>query len=158
MAAGSYAPGRCAPLLPASGAAPTLSTGPVVAHPIRRWLAMSCIDPFRRFLVAAIPLLLIPPGPLRAQEHEHAASEEEIGSVHFPTSCNEAAQARFDRGVAKLHSFWFDSANEEFAAAAAADPSCAMAHWGTAMTFWGNPMARTAPSAENTAEAMAAVA
>jgi len=115
----------------------------------------------RSLFVAAIPLFLIPPCPLRAQEHgEHAHPEgdEEIGSVHFPTSCNEAAQERFDRGVAKLDSFWFDSANEEFAAAAAADPSCAMAHWGTAMTFWGNPMARTAPSAENTAEAMAAVA
>ena len=115
----------------------------------------------RSLFVAAIPLFLIPPGPLRAQEHgEHAHPEgdEEIGSVHFPTSCNEAAQERFDRGVAKLHSFWFDSANEEFAAAAASDPTCAMAHWGTAMTFWGNPMARTAPTAENTAEAVAAVA
>ncbi len=104
----------------------------------------------RLLLAAAIPLLLIPPGPLRAQEHgqhAHADGEEVIGSVHFPTSCNETAQERFDRAVAKLHSFWFDSANEEFAAAAAADPGCAMAHWGTAMTFWGNPMARCAPTA-----------
>ena len=115
----------------------------------------------RLLLAAAIPLLLIPPGPLRAQEHgqhAHAEGEEVIGSVHFPTSCNEAAQERFDRGVAKLHSFWFDSANEEFAAAAASDPGCAMAHWGTAMTFWGNPMARSAPTAENAAQAVAAVA
>ena len=96
--------------------------------------------------------------PLRAQEHEHARGEEEIGSVHFSTSCNEAAQERFDRGVAKLHSFWFASANEEFAAAAAADPACAMAHWGTAMTLWGNPMARIAPSDDHTAQAVAAVA
>ena len=115
----------------------------------------------RLLLAAAIPLLLLPPGPLRAQEHgqhAHGEGEEVIGSVHFPTSCNEAAQERFDRGVAKLHSFWFDSANEEFAAAAAADPGCAMAHWGTAMTFWGNPMARSAPTAENAAQAIAAVA
>ena len=122
---------------------------------------MSRSIPVRSLLVAAIPLLLVPPGPLRAQEHaEHAhpEGEEEIGSVHFPTSCNEAAQERFDRGVAKLHSFWFDSANEEFTAAAAADPGCAMAHWGTAMTFWGNPMARVSPSEGNTAEAVAAIA
>jgi tetratricopeptide (TPR) repeat protein len=33
-----------------------------------------------------------------------------------------------------------------------------MAHWGTAMSFWGNPMARVAPSEENTAQAVAAVA
>jgi tetratricopeptide (TPR) repeat protein len=121
---------------------------------------MSSRASFRRLLVAAIPLLLLPPGTLRAQEHgEHAHPEgEEIGSVHFPTSCNEAAQARFDRGVAKLHSFWFPSASEEFAAAAAADPGCAMAHWGTAMTLWGNPMARSSPSEDHTAQAVAAVA
>ena len=121
---------------------------------------MSRFGPIRSLLVAAIPLLLVPPGTLRAQEHgEHAhpEGEEEIGSVHFPTSCNEAAQARFDRGVAKLHSFWFPSASEEFAAAAAADPACAMAHWGTAMTLWGNPMARVAPSEDHTAQAVAAV-
>ncbi|MFN2384663.1 MAG: hypothetical protein ABR559_10475 [Gemmatimonadota bacterium] len=109
----------------------------------------------RTWLVALGSLLLS--APLRAQEHEHAAGEEVIGSVHFPTSCNEAAQDRFDRGVAKLHSFWFESASEEFAAAAAADPSCAMAHWGTAMTLWGNPMARSAPSSDRTAEAVAAI-
>ncbi|HJU86588.1 MAG TPA: hypothetical protein VJ788_04375, partial [Gemmatimonadota bacterium] len=112
-------------------------------------------------LAAAIPLLLLPPGPLRAQdhaEHAHPEGEEVIGTVHFPISCNETAQARFDRGVAKLHSFWFESANEEFAAAAAADPACAMAHWGTAMTLWGNPMARVAPSEDHTAQAVAAVA
>ena len=123
---------------------------------------MSRFGTIRSLLVVlAIPLFLLPPGPLRAQEHgEHAhpEGEEAIGSVDFPTSCNEAAQERFDRGVAKLHSFWFQSANEEFAAAAAADPSCAMPHWGTAMTFWGNPMARVGPTEENTALAVAAVA
>ena len=122
------------------------------------------IEPIRRAVVRirrAVVLLgasLAIAAPARAQEHVHAEGEEEIGSVHFPTSCNEAAQARFDRGVAKLHSFWFESANEEFAAAAAADPSCGMAHWGTAMTLWGNPMARIGPSEDHTAQAVAAVA
>jgi tetratricopeptide (TPR) repeat protein len=115
------------------------------------------IVPIRRAVVLLVASLAIA-APARAQEHAHAEGEEEIGSVHFPTSCNDAAQAAFDRGVAKLHSFWFESANGEFAAAAAADPSCAMAHWGTAMTLWGNPMARSAPTAENAAQAAAAVA
>lgn len=106
-------------------------------------------------LTAAILALA---APARAQDHDHAAgAHEEVGSVHFPTSCTPAAQERFDRGVAKLHSFWFESANEEFAAAAAADPDCAMARWGIAMTLWGNPMARTAPSPERTQEALAAI-
>ncbi|HUF89705.1 MAG TPA: hypothetical protein VMR66_06975 [Gemmatimonadota bacterium] len=107
-------------------------------------------------LVAAALLAL--PGPLHAQEHDHpAGAHEQVGSVHLPTSCDPAAQAAFDRGVAKLHSFWFESAHGEFAAAAEADTDCAMAHWGTAMTLWGNPMARSAPSADRTLEALAAL-
>jgi hypothetical protein len=118
---------------------------------------MSSLDSIRRTSFLALAAFGLA-APLRAQDHEHAAGHEEIGTVHFATSCNAAAQEAFDRGVAKLHSFWFEGANQEFAAAAAADPSCAMAHWGTAMTLWGNPMARSAPSAEQTANAVAAVA
>ena len=121
-------------------------------------------NPFLRrvavHLCALIPFLLLPPGPLTAQEHEghaHPEGEEEIGSVHFATSCSPSAQAIFDRGVAKLHSFWFETASEEFEAAAVADPQCAMAYWGTAMTLWGNPMARSNPSAEQSAKALAAL-
>jgi tetratricopeptide (TPR) repeat protein len=114
---------------------------------------MSLFTP-RRCLLVAVALGLA--APVRAQEHDHAGHEV-VGTVHFPTSCNAAAQERFDLGVAKLHSFWFESATEEFAAAAAADPSCAMAHWGTAMTLWGNPMARISPSEEQTAKALAAL-
>jgi tetratricopeptide (TPR) repeat protein len=105
-------------------------------------------------LLVAAALGLV--APVRAQDHEHA-DHEVVGTVHFPTSCNAAAQERFDLGVAKLHSFWFESANEEFAAAAAADPGCAMAHWGTAMTLWGNPMARVSPSEDQTGKALAAL-
>jgi hypothetical protein len=43
--------------------------------------------------------------------------------------------------VALLHSFWFPEAFKAFAAVAQADPTCAMAHWGTAMTSLGNPLA-----------------
>ena len=116
---------------------------------------MSLVSPRVSCLLVAVSLFLA--APVRAQEHEHA-DHEVVGTVHFPTSCNAAAQERFDLGVAKLHSFWFESANEEFAAAAAADPECAMAHWGTAMTLWGNPMARTSPSEEQTTKALAALA
>jgi len=37
-------------------------------------------------------------------DHDHTA--EQIGRVAFPTSCGAAAQQRFERGVAYLHSFW----------------------------------------------------
>ena len=110
----------------------------------------------RSTLLALGALGLLLAGPVAAQEHDHAP-EGAVGTVHFPTSCSEAAQARFDRAVAMLHSFWFESAHAEFAAVAEADPDCAMAWWGTAMTLWGNPMTRSAPSAERVAEAVAAL-
>ncbi|HMD36761.1 MAG TPA: hypothetical protein VKH42_17425, partial [Vicinamibacterales bacterium] len=48
-----------------------------------------------------------------AQDHQHAAPEQ-LGRVHFETSCTAAAQQTFDRGVALLHSFDFGRAIESF--------------------------------------------
>ena len=67
------------------------------------------------------------------------ADSEKLGKVQFPVSCSTEAQTQFNRAVALLHSFWLDEAAKAFAAIAQADPSCAMAHWGTAMTLFGNP-------------------
>jgi tetratricopeptide (TPR) repeat protein len=63
-------------------------------------------------------------------------SGEVLGSAHLPTSCNDAAQKGFDRGVAMLHSFWYEKAEEAFGQVLAADPGCAIAHWGIAMTLY----------------------
>lgn len=60
----------------------------------------------------------------------------ELGQVHFPVSCGPAVQQRFDRAVAMLHSFWYDEAEREFAAASRIDPNCAMPYWGIAMTYY----------------------
>ena len=62
-----------------------------------------------------------------------------VGSVVFPTSCSAKAQTEFVRGVALLHSFFYEEARRVFTAAASIDPSCAMAHWGVAMT-WYHPI------------------
>src|SRR5262249_39185829 len=35
-----------------------------------------------------------------------------------------------------LHSFWYEKANETFAQVAQKDPTCAMAYWGIAMTYY----------------------
>lgn len=71
--------------------------------------------------------------------HEGAAAAQRLGAVHFATSCSPAVQAEFDRGVALLHSFWFSAAIDSFEAVLAKDPRCAMAQWGIAMSWWGNP-------------------
>jgi len=61
---------------------------------------------------------------------------EKLGTVDFPVSCGPTQQAAFNRGVALLHDFWYDRAEEQFKAIAAADPTCAMAYWGEAMSTW----------------------
>src|SRR6266516_4904953 len=58
------------------------------------------------------------------------------GAVDFPVSCASAARAQFIRGVALLHSFFYEEARRIFTAVAAKDPNCAMAQWGIAMTWW----------------------
>jgi hypothetical protein len=75
------------------------------------------------------------------RQHEHAAPAGRLGQVHFPTSCAPAVQPAFDRGIAQLHSFWFSAAIESFNGVLKNDPRCVMAHWGIAMSWWGNPFA-----------------
>lgn len=81
-------------------------------------------------------------GPASAQTagHDHAAMER-LGSVSFDTSCNAEAQPRFNRAVALMHSFQFGPAIDGYRAALAADPSCAIAYWGIALSSWSNPFA-----------------
>lgn len=79
------------------------------------------------------------------QSHHHdELNEQQLGTVHFPTSCAPKVQGNFKRGVALLHSFAFETAEATFRQVATDDPHCAMAHWGIAKTFsrWGTPDAR----------------
>ena len=65
--------------------------------------------------------------------------DQQFGNVHFETSCNEVAQRRFNRAMRYQHSFWYEQAKEIFEEAAKADPSCAIAYWGVALTLLNNP-------------------
>jgi hypothetical protein len=95
------------------------------------------------FVAWAALLVMMFPIAANAQEHDHAhaASAEKLGSVNFTTSCSAAAQLPFNRAVALLHSFEFLEAIEGFRATLAADPSCAIAEWGIALSRWSNPFA-----------------
>jgi hypothetical protein len=72
------------------------------------------------------------------KEHHHHEdlTETQLGTVHFPVSCAASVQKPFARGVALLHSFWYEEAEKEFLDIAKDDPNCAMAHWGIAMSIW----------------------
>src|SRR5690242_18080910 len=69
-------------------------------------------------------------------QHQHALTEEEVGSVHFATSCSPAVEKDFNRAVALLHSFQYEQTRAAFEAIAQKDPSCAMAQWGVAMSHY----------------------
>ena len=62
------------------------------------------------------------------------AQEERLGEVSFPISCSPAAQTQFNRAVAMLHSFSYPETVKAFSALAGQEPSCAMAHWGVAIS------------------------
>jgi hypothetical protein len=75
-----------------------------------------------------------------AQEHQHGNGEQ-LGTVHFATSCNEVAQKEFNRAVALLHSFQFSRAIRGFNAVLGEDATCGIAYWGIALSNWSNPFA-----------------
>src|SRR5687768_6232288 len=62
------------------------------------------------------------------------AQESQLGRVEFPTSGSPQAQAHFLRGLAALHSFWYEEAAEAFRESTKVDPDFAMGYWGEAMT------------------------
>src|ERR1700730_7571064 len=71
------------------------------------------------------------------KEHHHEdLTQTQLGTVHFPIACVPSVQKPFARGVALLHSFWYEEAEKEFLQMAKDDPQCAMAHWGVAMSIW----------------------
>ncbi len=90
-----------------------------------------------------------------AAQHDHGEPEK-LGRVHFDTTCKPEVAVEFDRAVALLHSFAFAAAKKAFEQVAAKDPSCAMAHWGIALTHWGNPFAGLKPP-KSVAEGDAAI-
>jgi len=63
-----------------------------------------------------------------------APHQGHLGTVNFPTSCSAAVQPTLERGVALMHSFQYQEAQQAFDDAASREPNCAMAHWGKAMS------------------------
>jgi len=70
-------------------------------------------------------------------QHQHSVAG--LGTVDVRTSCNAKAQALISRAAALLHSFGYEESRLAFNDAAKADPSCAMAYWGVART-WYHPI------------------
>jgi hypothetical protein len=69
-------------------------------------------------------------------QHHEEMTEVQVGTVHFPTSCAASVQGSIERGVAMLHSFWYEEAEKQFVQVEKDDPTCAIARWGVAMSLW----------------------
>jgi hypothetical protein len=83
--------------------------------------------------VASLSVLLTQPAS------SQDSTDQQLGNVHFSTSCNEIAQRRFDRAMRYQHSFWYKASREIFEDALKADPECGIALWGVALSLWDNP-------------------
>ena len=105
---------------------------------------------FRAIAAVAAASISVVPAAL-AQD----ATEEQFGKVHFSISCNDQAQRRFDRAMRYQHSFWYRPAREIFEEALKADPECAIAHWGIALSLLLNP--HIPPPKENLALGLASL-
>jgi hypothetical protein len=84
-----------------------------------------------------------------------AAPPEDLGKVHFETSCKADAQQHFDQAMLYQHSFWYRASQRSFEDALKADPECGIAYWGIALSLLYNP--HVAPPAKNLAEGAAAL-
>jgi hypothetical protein len=73
--------------------------------------------------------------PAAAQD----TTDQKLGKVHFATTCNEVAQRRFDRAMRYQHSFWYVESKDIYEEAIKADPDCAIAYWGIALSLLNNP-------------------
>jgi tetratricopeptide (TPR) repeat protein len=91
--------------------------------------------------LALIPAIFLALFPALAQDpdaegHHHHDGAESLGTVHFPVSCAHSVQADFTRGMALLYSFEYEESQQTFEKVSAADPKCAMAKWGQAMSLY----------------------
>jgi len=88
--------------------------------------------------LAAIVLAMTFGGSLHAADEEHHShpAPERLGTVTFPTSCRAAVKPAFERALALLHSFAYAASEQAFRDVAGRDPSCAIAHWGIAMSLF----------------------
>ncbi|HSA56064.1 MAG TPA: hypothetical protein VLE53_10185 [Gemmatimonadaceae bacterium] len=104
----------------------------------------------------ALILVCLVSATSRAPGQQPRHADHVLGIVDFPVSCSASARIQFNDGVALLHHMTYPRAREIFEAVAVADPRCAMAHWGIAMTLF-QPLWPTRPGPAELARGWAAV-
>jgi tetratricopeptide (TPR) repeat protein len=90
----------------------------------------------RRIFLLIILTVSLAAGHVRSATAPEPGDLRGVGKVTFPITCAPDVQPDFARGVALLHSFFYEEARRVFTSVAERDPKCAMAQWGIAMTWW----------------------
>jgi len=70
----------------------------------------------------------------------------QFGEVSFAESCSYETRETFNLAIALLHSFEYIEAEKAFVQVIDADPNCAMAYWGVAMSIYHGLWAPPTPS------------
>lgn len=87
-------------------------------------------------VITLIAVIMVAPG-------SEAAAQETYGKVDFATSCQADGAETFNEAVALVHHMMYEQAAALFQDVADADPHCAMAQWGLAMSqlhpLWAPP-------------------
>src|SRR4051812_20498876 len=92
-------------------------------------LFAGCGSGWRAALVSSVALLTSLVSPAAPAESLR------LGTVQFTATGAAPAQPHFQRGIAALHSFWYEEALAAFRETLALDPDFAMAWWGIAMAY-----------------------
>jgi tetratricopeptide (TPR) repeat protein len=90
----------------------------------------------RTFVLVGLACSLLASGDVKSATAPEPGDLRGVGKVTFPITCVPDVQSDFARGVALLHSFFYEEARRVFTSVAERDPKCAMAQWGIAMTWW----------------------
>ncbi len=86
-----------------------------------------------RWPTIRLPQLLLSVVLLAVTVFNVHAQSSQLGKVEFPTSGSSQAQEHFLRGLAALHSFWYEEALEAFRESTKLEPDFMMGYWGEAM-------------------------
>jgi tetratricopeptide (TPR) repeat protein len=94
-------------------------------------------------LFCSLPAGISPYSHQTAKHHQ----DEQVGKVNFPAHCSPSVQRTMENGLALLHSFQYQEAEQAFSNASRLDPQCALAYWGKAMALyeplWDFPRSET---------------
>ena len=95
--------------------------------------SVSSLLTFSKTKEAVFAIFLVANFTVLAGNNHLQAQNSDLGEVYLENSGSKEAQPDFIRGLAWLHSFWYEKAAGLFREAQAIDPDFAMAYWGEAM-------------------------